>query len=362
MQLTELGSLLSALAPVSPKALEAFDSSFPQLLALAQEKLAIELRYRKPMPLPEQEAVIKGSVLQFGEMLPSVYRYGIFKCLAGESEWFSSMLLARGLGPEVLAAIIEGWIISIHAYIKPPECDELNRPLAVILKNFPFTQPKATLVHEPVLNEDAGKLLPLLLAQDRGGAHEHIKLLRKQGLAPIDIISKIILPVMKEIGRRWFAAEIGVAQEHAASEIARKLIISLGSEFAPMEPSGKTALVSCVPGEEHDLGVMALSIFMEAGGWKVFYPGRSMPIQELTYAVKKFSPDVVFLSLTMLSRLYAAISTAVEIKKIRPKTRVILGGNAARAAEEIAGKEIDGIADTFEQAHEMAGELISKNA
>jgi MerR family transcriptional regulator, light-induced transcriptional regulator len=362
LQFAELESLLSALAPISPMAFEAFNATFSLLLALAQEKLTIELRYHKPIPRPDQELVIKGSVQQFGEMLSSIYRYGLYRRLAEESAWFSAMLMARGLGPEILTAMIEGWIISIHAHIKPPECDELARPLEVLLKKFPFKQMNTTPVHKPDLNGDAVSLLPLLLSQDSASAHNQIKQLRNQGLATVDIISKVILPAMREIGQRWLAAEIGVSQEHVASEIARKLIISLGPGFAPMEPSGRTVLVSCVPGEEHDLGVMALSIFLEAGGWRVSYPGRSMPIQELTDAVKKFSPDVVFLSLTMLSRLYAAISTAVEIKKTRPKTRVILGGNAARAAEEIAGKEIDGIADTFEQAHEMAGELISKNA
>jgi methanogenic corrinoid protein MtbC1 len=117
-----------------------------------------------------------------------------------------------------------------------------------------------------------------------------------------------------------------------------------------------------VPGEEHELGPSALAAYLEAAGWDVTYLGRGMPAPELIRAAGENRPHVVFLSLTLLANLSAAVEVASGIKALGYSTQVIFGGRAAVQGKDVLLRKGDAVARTFFEAHEIARRVPGNHA
>ena len=66
----------------------------------------------------------------------------------------------------------------------------------------------------------------------------------------------VLRPVLAAVGERWADLPHGVAVEHVLSHVAAA---ALGATIAPRPPEPPTVLLACVPVEEHDLPLVALS-------------------------------------------------------------------------------------------------------
>lgn len=100
---------------------------------------------------------------------------------------------------------------------------------------------------------------------------------------------------------------------------------------------GPKALVSCAPGDEHHVVTLALSVYLEVRGWQVRNLGRSLPGEEIAAAAMALRPEVVFLSLTMLSRLEEAMAMVHLLNFLEPRPVMVLGGRGAGAARHLLG-------------------------
>jgi methanogenic corrinoid protein MtbC1 len=361
---SSLGRLIAALAeapPISKEALRELEASRTRLANLAAERIALEFRFRFPEGWRAQEALIRDSAFRFGELLESVYRFGLFPALVAESAWYLSAFSSRGLGADVFMSLVDGWIIAVRGVIKPPEGDELSRPLALLREGIPAVASATSVASEP-RGPEAEELLSLLLAGDFAGAERILVSLVTSGWTLGDVLDRALMPCVREIGRKWEHNEIGIASEHAATQIVHRLVARLGTAAGEAPSLGRRALVACVPGEEHELGPSALAAYLEAAGWDVTYLGRSMPAPELVRAVDETRPDVVFLSLTLVANLSAAMEVASGIRALECPARVIFGGRAAVVGKDVLLREADAVARTFSEAHEIARRVPGNHA
>ena len=74
-------------------------------------------------------------------------------------------------------------------------------------------------------------------------------------------------PYLHELGERWAHAKASVAQEHFASVLPRALARDWGRGRGPH------ALLACVPGDQHDLGLICFGLALRAHGWRITYLG-----------------------------------------------------------------------------------------
>ena len=138
-------------------------------------------------------------------------------------------------------------------------------------------------------------------------------------------VLEVIEPVMKEIGERWADEKLTIAQEHHVSELVRARLRSLIDPGRP-GPRG-TAVLCCVPGERHEIGLLVVAVLLQADGWHVVYLGCDTPVDEAAAAAAD-----VEASLLCVSATDAGVATAVESDldalEVAADFRLLRGGAA----------------------------------
>ncbi|MCW8885508.1 MAG: B12-binding domain-containing protein, partial [Motiliproteus sp.] len=166
-----------------------------------------------------------------------------------------------------------------------------------------------------------------LMDGNRRNAEEVVEQGLDDGLHMVDVAVDIVQPAMYEIGYLWQANRITVAQEHLATAISQNALARafIRSEFEA--PNGRTALLSCVEGNHHQLGLRMVSDALETKGWEVNYLGADTPTNDLIKHIDKVSPDTLALSVSMPYQL-------LELTKL---TEIINSNFAGKAPVVIIG-------------------------
>lgn len=110
------------------------------------------------------------------------------------------------------------------------------------------------------------------------------------------LFSRIVAPVLSEVGERWEAGELSIAQEHLLSE---KVELALRAALRTLERrDGPLAVVGCVDGETHVLGLLGAAIRLATSGWRVVVLGASTPPVAVGDVTRSMAPRLVGLSVT----------------------------------------------------------------
>jgi methanogenic corrinoid protein MtbC1 len=107
-----------------------------------------------------------------------------------------------------------------------------------------------------------------------------------------DVFLYLVQPVMVEVGDLWHAGKLTVAAEHFATQFIRRKLSSLFNTYNVSDGRGRV-IVACAPSEQHDLGVLMLSVFLVRHGWQVIYLGPQVPLRDLLETVRQLQPDMV---------------------------------------------------------------------
>lgn len=143
--------------------------------------------------------------------------------------------------------------------------------------------------------------------------------------SPGVVLRDVVLPYLHELGDRWLAREVSVAQEHYASCFLESWILTVSRGYAPSD--GRRAVLACLPGERHCLGLAAFGLVLRDLGWRVTYLGADAPLRSAAEAAGAVRADVVVLA-AVLPEVLAAV--APELGALAAHHPVVLGGPAAR--------------------------------
>jgi DNA-binding transcriptional MerR regulator len=114
------------------------------------------------------------------------------------------------------------------------------------------------------------------------------------------VLRDVVLPYLRLLGTRWERGEASVAQEHFASNLLRGRLASLARGWG--HGLGPLAVLACVPGEQHELGLLAFGIVLNRNGWRVGYLGPNTPLEELIHTATEVRADLVVLAATAPDR------------------------------------------------------------
>ena len=170
----------------------------------------------------------------------------------------------------------------------------------------------------------------LLAAVERTEAETTERLLDQTlSLHPLETaLEDVIRPVMEEVGERWEAGTMSVAQEHLLSAAVRGRIMRVLADRRP-DVHGR-AVLACAPGERHELGLLVLATLLAADGWNIVYLGAETPVEEALAMADTVAAEVTCLSVTMAQHRSAlAVGLALE----RPRDN---GGRHRRACRRRA--------------------------
>jgi MerR family transcriptional regulator, light-induced transcriptional regulator len=160
------------------------------------------------------------------------------------------------------------------------------------------------------------------------------------------ILSDVLIPFLRELGERWERGEITVAQEHFASSVLRGRLLGLARGWD--RGIGPRILLSCAPGERHDLGLIAFGLALRARGFRILFLGADTPIDSVAQTARAARPHVVVVSAVRAELLE---EIAGPLRELAVEYPVYLGGAGATAV----GKEFPTLTgDPVEEADRFA--------
>jgi MerR family transcriptional regulator, light-induced transcriptional regulator len=124
-----------------------------------------------------------------------------------------------------------------------------------------------------------------------------------------------------------------VAQEHFASGLLRGRLLGLGRGWGL--GTGPLAVLACLPGEHHELGLIAFGLLLRARGWRIVYLGPDTPLDTVELLSSELDPELI-----VLTAIGEKSVTAVSgpLRALAHHRRVAVGGSAAAgAAAKIKG-------------------------
>src|SRR3954469_12404446 len=143
---------------------------------------------------------------------------------------------------------------------------------------------------------------------------------------PGAVLRDVVLAYLREVGERWACGEATIAQEHFASNFLEGWMHTMARGWNRSGPY--RAVLACVPGERHALGLMAFGLALHDLGWRITYLRADAPLPAVEHAADAVATDVVVLSAALPTTL------ASEVDALRALSRrhaVAVGGAGAAA-------------------------------
>jgi len=182
-----------------------------------------------------------------------------------------------------------------------------------------------------------------------------------EGVSPLELVQKYMVPAMDEVGHRfeceeYFVPELLLAARAMKGALAliRPLLVASGAQ-----PVGRVA-IGTVKGDLHDIGKNLVAALLEGGGFEVIDLGADVSPEKFVAAVKEKHAKIVALS-ALLTVTMPSMKTTIQALKeagIRDEVKVMVGG--APVTEQFA-KEIgaDGYSENASTAVALARKLAA---
>ena len=138
------------------------------------------------------------------------------------------------------------------------------------------------------------------------------------------VLTDVILPYLEELRRALGARRSNGRPERAATSVLRGRLLGLARGWG--RGLGPVAVLACLPGERHELGLMAFGLALRSHGWRVAYFGSDTPSETVDEATGALEPSLVVLSAVTSDRVHAAL----------PQLQALAGADTGSPSEEMA--------------------------
>jgi len=140
-------------------------------------------------------------------------------------------------------------------------------------------------------------------------------------------LDRVVGDALREIGYRWERGDLGVDQEHRASN----MVIDSVDRLRPrIDPAGKLVLLACPPDEWHELPLRLVRLIFEWRGWRTEFLGAALPWTAARAAVDRARPAVIgFTSRSGDAFQEPEFDRFVEFCRTKG-TKIVVGGEWAR--------------------------------
>lgn len=115
-------------------------------------------------------------------------------------------------------------------------------------------------------------------------------------LYPVELVNtRLIAPLLRLLGQRWKTTPGGVAEEHFFSVYLRN---KLGARIHHLNArrKGHLLLVACLPGEQHEVGMLMFALAAVSHGYQVLVLGANLPLDQIPVVLERRPCDAVVLS------------------------------------------------------------------
>lgn len=160
---------------------------------------------------------------------------------------------------------------------------------------------------------------------DESGANEVLDRVLARFSVP-SALATVVLPYLQELGARWEAGRVSIAQEHFATLILRGRLLGLARNWGT--GSGPRALLACPPGEHHDLALICFGLGLRESGWRITLLGPNTPGGTIAEAARALGPRAVVVA-AMEERLLD--EAAGDLAAVGARHDLVIAGPGATA-------------------------------
>ena len=159
------------------------------------------------------------------------------------------------------------------------------------------------------------------------------------------LMTRVVMPLLREVGQRWADGRLAVAQERLVSSLLRMRLLAVLSP--PPREERARVLFATLPGERHELGLIGAALQAHDAGVPVLYLGTELPGVEIARVAGKLGAAGVALGSMDPGQARLALAELRELDAaLAPGVPVWLGGaNARYLAEELASSRMQAVDD-----------------
>ncbi len=147
-------------------------------------------------------------------------------------------------------------------------------------------------------------------------------------LSKPDLRSRLLVPLLHEIGRRWQDGQLRVAHEHMATSIVTTFLAALNSRYR-VSAAAPVLVVATPVGHLHELGGLLAASSAFEQGWDVLYLGPDLPAEDIAAAVRQRGARAVLLSLVYPFHDPNTITELRELRRLLGSDIPLLAGGQA---------------------------------
>jgi methanogenic corrinoid protein MtbC1 len=247
--------------------------------------------------------------------------------------WAARVLAARGIASQFLAENIQ--------QLRDTLVERVGTDRATLLAQH-FDAAATALADEPAfppaasLTLTADVFLQAILAGQRHGAVRIAREALDNGLTLPDLYVDVFQAALYEVGARWEANRLTVAQEHIATAITQYVMAQIYQAPGDRTDERGSIVLTGVEGELHTVGAVMVGDLLELSGWRVRFLGSNLPTTSIVSAIRETSPTHVAISATMLFNVSAVRQLITAIRaEFSDRVKVLVGGSAFRTVPEL---------------------------
>ena len=147
---------------------------------------------------------------------------------------------------------------------------------------------------QPPLSSEQQAYLDAIENLDVGAALAKLNEMSDE-LGNLELILRVAIPIMWEVGRRWSNGTLGTAPEHLVRAQLKSLMTSR-LEQIPNAPGARRLLFTTPAGQLHEFGILAGSVLAKEAGFDVLYLGPDLRAEDIIWSVARSNVDILVLS------------------------------------------------------------------
>ena len=155
---------------------------------------------------------------------------------------------------------------------------------------------------------------------------------------PLEFMEKVVVPLMRLVGREWEKGRLDVRHEHFASARVAEVLSALRRRHERPGP-GPVAVFGLLPGDAHELGLLMASVLFSVAGWRVVYLGPSTPHAQFVALARDVAIDAVVVGVSGTAPPAAVVEELATLRRGLPASLPLLVGGAGAPAR-VAGATV----------------------
>jgi 5-methyltetrahydrofolate--homocysteine methyltransferase len=195
---------------------------------------------------------------------------------------------------------------------------------------------------------------------NRAEATRLVKVLVEQGMAPLDIVEKGLVPGMANVGEKFKRNEVFVPEMLIAARAMKECMAILEPMLVKAGIKPKyTAVIGTVQGDLHDIGKNLVAMMLKGANFGVVDLGTNVTPEKFVEAAKQHNAQLIGLSALLTTTMPAMKTTIQAVRAAGLKTTKVMIGGAPITQEYAKEVGADGYGPDAATAVDVARQLCA---